>query len=74
MALLLAPIGIRGMLRSGVEKKMLLLLLEVTIICLVVQGAGLFDYTKLQVVQFIWMSQALRCVEKVKTDEESELE
>ncbi len=38
----------------------LLLLLEVVILCLVLQGAGLFDYTKLLIVPFLWVGMVLK--------------
>lgn len=38
----------------------LLLFLEVVILCLVLQGAGLFDYTKLLIVPFLWVAMVLK--------------
>ena len=71
MVLFVLPFAVKRCLKGSPEKKLLLLLLEVVVIFLVMQGAGVFDYTKLQIVQFIWMSQVLHCMEKVKRNEEN---
>ncbi|MBQ7920121.1 MAG: hypothetical protein IJ324_09315 [Lachnospiraceae bacterium] len=48
----------------------ILLLLEAAVLCLVLQGAGLFDYKNLAFVQFLWMGYVLRCLKKTENKDE----